>query len=118
MHIHCRCVDIAPILTQCIPLFVGKQDFVEIEEAITSVDVVFAPASTHLHWGRRRKRAAAALPRCVNVTILADDVVETDEYFSLVLSSIDPGVTLMPANATVVISDNDCELIPTAFLIL
>ncbi len=99
-------------------IFVGEQDFVEIEEAITSVDFIFAPpAPTHLYRGRR-KRAAAALPRCVNVSILADDVVETDEYFSLVLSSVDPGVTLMPANATVVISDNDCELIPTAFWIL
>ncbi len=74
------------------------------------MDVVFAPAPVHPHWGRR-KRAAAALPRCVNVTILADDLVETDEYFSLVLSSVDPGVTFMPANATVVISNNDCEYI-------
>ena len=47
----------------------------------------------------------------MNVTILADDLVETDEYFSLVLSSVDPGVTFMPANATVVISNNDCEYI-------
>ncbi len=75
------------------------------------MDVVFAPAPTHLHWGGRRKRAAAALPRCVNVTILADDLVENDELFSLVLSSVDPGVTLMPANATVVILNNDCEYI-------
>ncbi len=57
----------------------------------------------------RRKRQLPRSERCVNVSILADDVVETDEYFSLVLSSVDPGVTLMPANATVVISDNDCE---------
>ncbi len=56
----------------------------------------------------RRKRQLPQSEQCVNVSILADYVVETDEYFSLVLSSVDPGVTLMPANATVVISDNDC----------
>ena len=78
------------------------------------MDIVFAPAPVHPHWGRR-KRAAAALPRCVNVTILADDLVENDELFSLVLSSVDPGVTLMPANATVVILNNDCEYIVFSF---
>ena len=57
----------------------------------------------------RRKRQLPQSERCVNVSILVDYVVETDEYFSLVLSSVDPGVTLMPASATVVISDNDCE---------
>ncbi len=58
---------------------------------------------------RRRKRQLSSSERCVNVSILADGVVETDEYFSLVLISEDSGVTLMPVNTTVVISDNDCE---------
>ncbi len=98
-----------------IPLFVGGQDYVEMEdETVTSVDFVFTPPPSH-PYGRRRKRAAA-LPRCVNVSTLADDVVETDEYFTLVLSSEDPGVTLMPANATVVISNNDCEFTSNCFV--
>ncbi len=84
------------------------------DEPVTSVDFVFTPPPSH-PYGRRRKREAG-LRRCVNISILADDVVETDEYFTLVLSSEDLGVTLMPANATVVISNNDCEFTSNCFV--
>ncbi len=78
-------------------------------EVFSGLEFVFEPLPPPPPQGRRKRE----LPRselCVNVSILADDVVETAEYFSLVLTSADPGVTLMPANATVVISNNDCEL--------
>ncbi len=79
-------------------------------EVFSGMEFVFKPLppAPQLPIGRR-KREVSLSELCVNVSILADDVVETDEYFSLVMSSVDPGVTLMPANATVVISDNDCE---------
>ncbi len=76
-------------------------------EVFSRMEFVFEPLPS-APFGRR-KRQLSQSEQCVNVSILADDVVETDEYFSLVLSSVDSGVTLMPANATVVISDNDCE---------
>ncbi len=79
-------------------------------EVLSGLELVFEPLppAPQLPIGRR-KREVSLSELCVNVSILVDDVVETDEYFSLVLSSVDPGVTLMPASATVVISDNDCE---------
>ncbi len=79
-------------------------------EVLSGVEVVYEPVPKPMpSQPFRRKRQLSQSERCVDVSILADDVVETDEYFSLVLSSEDPGVTLMPANATVIISNNDCE---------
>ncbi len=75
-------------------------------EVLSGLEFVFEPLPPAIG---RRKRELPRSELCVNVSILADDLVETDEYFNLVLSSVDPGVTLMPANATVVISNNDCE---------
>lgn len=48
--------------------------------------------------------------RCVNVTIIDDDIIEPDQSFSLLLESSDP-VDIMPiSQAQVNIIDNDCEL--------
>ena len=55
----------------------------------------------------RRRRSLSQ--QCTSITFLADDLVEYDEFFTLTLSTQDPGVVLMPANATVVILNNDCE---------
>ena len=47
--------------------------------------------------------------RCVNVTIIDDDIVESDETFNIILSSDDPGVEIssMLSEALAVIGDDD-----------
>ena len=78
----------------------------EFSEVITARDLVFPPSLGH-YIG---KRSLPAIPQqCTNITFLADDLVEYDEFFTLTLSTQDPGVVLMPASATVVILNNDCE---------
>ena len=46
----------------------------------------------------------------VSIPIIDDSVVESDEQFTVVLSSSDPTVLTFVHQATVTIVDNDCKL--------
>ena len=49
--------------------------------------------------------------RCVNVTIIDEEIVEDDQFFSVSLTSSDPVYITPFSEAQVVISDNDRKLI-------
>ena len=86
----------------------GGEDYEQIMEIVTTMDFVFGPEAV-IPYGRRKRSSPPPVQQCTNVSIIADDIVEYDEYFRLYLSTEDPAVVLMPANATVVILNNDCE---------
>lgn len=58
---------------------------------------------------KRRMTSGGATIYPTNITLIADELVELDEYFFVELSTNDPGVILYPQNATVTIEDNDCK---------
>ena len=47
------------------------------------------------------------MPYCINITIISDDIFESDEVFFLELSTADEDVLLFPQNATITISDDE-----------
>ena len=49
----------------------------------------------------------ADVPQCEDVPIQEDTILETNESFTVELSTTDPDVILSPENATVTITDND-----------
>ena len=49
----------------------------------------------------------ADVPQCEDVPILEDTILETNEFFTVELSTTDPVVILSPQSATVTITDND-----------
>ena len=51
----------------------------------------------------------ADVPQCVDVPIQEDTVLETNEFFTVELSTTDPVVILSPQSATVTIFDDDSE---------
>lgn len=67
---------------------------------MTTIDISFEP---------RRKRRSAETSYCTNITIIADELVEDNEYFTVALSTSDEDVVLLPQNATIVIINNDCK---------
>ena len=83
----------------------------DFREFVPTVDLLFQPPSPGYAAGRRKRMISLppSQQQCINITILSDDLVEYDEYFSLALSTADPDVSLMPATATVFILNNDCE---------
>ena len=70
--------------------------------ARSTIDVSFEPENG-------RKRRSAETSYCTNITIIADELVEGDEFFTVALSTFDEDVVLLPQNATIVIIDNDCK---------
>lgn len=51
--------------------------------------------------------------RCVNITIIDEDIVENDEIFNVMLSSSDPSVeiSMMSSQATATINNDDRKLL-------
>ena len=66
--------------------------------SLTTIEVTF---------GGSRKRQEVT--HCVNISIIADNLVENDETFTVTLSTEDPDVVLNPQNATVIIETNECR---------
>lgn len=46
---------------------------------------------------------------CVNISIVMDGNSESDESFSIIISSMDSAIDLRPSMADVTIQDSDCE---------
>ena len=46
---------------------------------------------------------------CVNISVLADGLVEKEEMFGIVLSSLDPAVSLSSEPTPVTVTDSDGE---------
>ncbi len=60
---------------------------------------------------RRRRQSGPPVPvQCIDLSVLADSIVEDSESFTVTLGSSDRGVTVDSTPLTVTILDNDCEL--------
>ena len=79
---------------------IGGDDYDNVLAASSTTDVSFGPG---------RKRRSPETLYCTNITIIADELVERDEFFTVALSTSDEDVVLFPQNATIVIMNNDCE---------
>ena len=71
--------------------------------SLVPVNIDYSPVSTQLLF------QPTATQQCRNIAIVQDNILEADETFSVQLSTTDQNVTLIPANATVIIEDNDSE---------
>ena len=47
--------------------------------------------------------------QCINITIIDDNVYETNEDVSINLTTTNPSVTLMPKSVVLIIEDEDSE---------
>lgn len=83
---------------------IGGADYDAELASITTGELTFE--------GNRERRSVPAdgNGNCVNISLIADGIVETDESFFVELSTDDPHVILMPQNASCIIMDNDCKL--------
>ena len=50
-------------------------------------------------------------PQCIDVPIIGDAILENNETFFILLSTLDSDVSLSPNSSSVVIIDNDGRLI-------
>ena len=57
----------------------------------------------------RRKRVALGPQECFDVTIIADEIVEYDDTFTLHLSTSDSDISLFPNYTTIHIINDDCK---------
>jgi len=48
---------------------------------------------------------------CANISIIDDDILESDEYFTVILSSSDPVNFDVSMGSCTIIEDSDCELL-------
>ena len=58
------------------------------------------------------------MTNCVDIEIVDDSIVESNEDFSLVISTSEERVTLSPESAEIVITDNDCKCYSIIILIV
>jgi len=56
------------------------------------------------------KRSVGQSQQCTNISFISDTLVEDNETFHLLLSTMDEGVILNPTTAYVTITDNDGQL--------
>ena len=77
------------------------EDYVDFTQIITTIDLTFE--------SNIAKRDTVSNEQCVPVTILADDCIEEDEFFTLSLDADDEGVVLFPNTTIINIVDNDCK---------
>ena len=61
--------------------------------------------------------STAPAQMCVEITITPDAVVETDETFSVSLSSSDPAVVIVTNTTVTIVDDNDSKFIQEAILL-
>ena len=61
----------------------------------------------NINFELQRRRRSAEMPYCINITIIPDDIFESDEVFFLELSTADEDVLLFPQNATITILDDE-----------
>ena len=59
----------------------------------------------------RRRRLVPQMMFSANFSIIADDLVESEEQFYVILSSGDSDVRVTTPNASIIIENNDCEMI-------
>ncbi len=48
---------------------------------------------------------------CINISILADDIVENEEYFEVVLDSDDSAVVFTNTRTRIIIEDSDSKCV-------
>ena len=80
-------------------------DYNEVLASLMTIEVTFGGS-------RKRREVDESMTRCVNISIIADNIVENDETFTVTLSTEDPDVVLNPQNAIVIIETNDCKFLP------
>ena len=73
----------------------------EILDASTTIELTFE--------GARNRRSTSTLSS-TSITLIADDIVEDQEFFMLELSTDDEDVVLFPQNATIIITNNDRKI--------
>ena len=57
------------------------------------------------------------MSNCVDIEIVDDSIVESNEEFSLVISTSEERVNLSPESAVIVITDNDCKCYSISIII-
>ena len=75
-----------------ITFFVGSDDYT----SVSSMELTFRPA-------------IATEPRCGDIQITNEDVLEDDESFDVILFSSDNAVVINPSTATVTIRNDDSK---------
>ncbi len=99
--------------------FAGGIDFTDESQLVMTIDLTIdpptaaspPPAPTLPLFSRRRRQSGPPVPvQCIDLSVLADSIVEDSESFTVILGSSDRGVTVDSTPLTVTILDNDCEL--------
>ncbi len=72
-------------------------------ESLVTAEVTFG--------GERRRRSAQTSMGCINISILADDIVENEEYFEVVLESDDSAVVFTNTRTRIIIEDSDSKCV-------
>ena len=70
---------------------------------------------THTHTEQRdftpihRQLTLSGGGHCENIAIVNDSILETDESFTVTITSSDPGVVIAKGNVVLTIQDDDCK---------
>ncbi len=82
----------------------GGVDYGEVQSTFEALEITFG--------GNRHRREATQdnSTACIIVPLVADSLVESDEFFTVELSTLDDNVFLVSQNVTVTIEDNDGKL--------
>lgn len=78
-------------------------DYVDISQVVDTISLTITPSPG------RWKRSDSLLTQCVNLSLLADSILENDESFIVSLGSTDSSVVVDTSPLIVTILDNDCK---------
>ena len=97
-------------LSVCLSLFLRLSVHLSVcPSGCSSYSLCFAGPGDYTGISQTLVLPAGATRTCVDITIIADAVVEADEFFMVTISSLDPSVQFTITSAEVLISDTTGE---------